>query len=79
MPERIELTSSQRRRCNRLIKKLCANYDDGNAPGYYEALNAKGSPSWLRAIISILAVYLLQAILLLYFVRMNSGMTGTMI
>lgn len=30
MPERIELTPSQRRRCNRLIKKLCANYDDGN-------------------------------------------------
>ena len=30
MPERIELTPSQRRRCNRLIKRLCANYDDGN-------------------------------------------------
>ena len=30
MPERIELTPSQRRRCNRLIKKLCANYEDGN-------------------------------------------------
>ena len=30
MPERIELTSSQRRQCNRLIKRLCANYDDGN-------------------------------------------------
>ena len=25
-----ELTPSQRRRCNRLIKKLCANYDGGN-------------------------------------------------
>ena len=54
-----------------------ANYGDGNAPGYYEALNAKGSPCWLRAIISILAVYLLPAILLLYFVRMNSGMAGS--
>ena len=30
MPERIELTPSQHRRCNRLIKRLCANYDDGN-------------------------------------------------
>lgn len=30
MPERIELTPSRRRRCNRLIKRLCANYDDGN-------------------------------------------------
>lgn len=30
MPERIELTPSQRRRCNRLIKRLCANYDGGN-------------------------------------------------
>ena len=30
MPDRIELTLSQRRRCNRLIKRLCANYDDGN-------------------------------------------------
>lgn len=67
------------RHCVKRIKQIRANYDDGNAPGYYEALNAKGSPSWLRAIISILAVYLLQAILLLYFVRMNSGVTGTMI
>ena len=30
MSQRVELTPSQRRRCNRLIKKLCANYDDGN-------------------------------------------------
>ena len=30
MPDRIELTPSQRRRCNRLIKRLCANYDGGN-------------------------------------------------
>ena len=32
MPERIEITPSQRRQCNRLIKRLCANYDDGNCP-----------------------------------------------
>lgn len=30
MPNRIELTPSQRTRCNRLIRKLCANYDNGN-------------------------------------------------
>lgn len=30
MPDRTELTPSQRRRCNRLIKRLCANYQDGN-------------------------------------------------
>ena len=30
MSQRVELTPSQRRRCNRLIKRLCANYDDGN-------------------------------------------------
>ena len=30
MSRRVELTPSQRRRCNRLIKKLCANYDGGN-------------------------------------------------
>ena len=30
MPERIELSPSQRRRCNRLVRKLCANYDNGN-------------------------------------------------
>ena len=30
MPNRIELTPSQRTRCNRLIRRLCANYDNGN-------------------------------------------------
>lgn len=30
MPERIELTPSQRARCNRLIRRLCGNYDNGN-------------------------------------------------
>ena len=31
------------RHCVKRIKQIRANYDDGNAPGYYEALNAKGS------------------------------------
>lgn len=30
MENPIRLTPTQRRRCNRLIRKLCANYDDGN-------------------------------------------------
>lgn len=30
MPEILRRTPSQRTRCNRLIKRLCANYDDGN-------------------------------------------------
>lgn len=30
MRKRIELTPSQRRRCSRLIRRLCANYDNGN-------------------------------------------------
>ena len=30
MPVILRLTPSQRSRCNRLIKRLCANYDDGN-------------------------------------------------
>ena len=30
MPEILRLTPSQRSRCNRLIKRLCANYADGN-------------------------------------------------
>ncbi len=30
MPEILRLTPSQRSRCDRLIKRLCANYDDGN-------------------------------------------------
>ena len=30
MENPIQLTPTQRRRCNRLIRKLCANYDDGN-------------------------------------------------
>lgn len=30
MHERTPLTPSQRRRCSRLIRRLCANYDNGN-------------------------------------------------
>ena len=30
MPELIRLNPSQRTKCNRLIRRLCANYDDGN-------------------------------------------------
>lgn len=30
MKNPIRLTPTQRRRCNRLIRKLCANFDDGN-------------------------------------------------
>ena len=30
MDKLIRLTPSQRKRCNRLIRKLCANYDEGN-------------------------------------------------
>ena len=30
MPKRIELTPSQRTRCNRLIRRFCTNYDNGN-------------------------------------------------
>lgn len=30
MPEILRLTPSQRTRCNRLIKRMCANFDDGN-------------------------------------------------
>lgn len=66
------------RHCVNRIKDIRARYDDGKAEGYYEALNEKGSPSWLRAIIAILAVYLLQSVLLLYFVRIGAG-TGTLI
>lgn len=66
------------RHCVSRIKDIRARYDDGKAEGYYEALNEKGSPSWLRAIIAILAVYLLQAVLLLYFVRIGAG-AGTLI
>lgn len=30
MPDRIELSPSQRTRCNRLIRRLCASYDNDN-------------------------------------------------
>lgn len=57
------------RHCVKRIKQIRMNFDDGRAEGYYEALNEKGSPSWLRAIISILVVYLLEAVVMLYFMH----------
>lgn len=41
--------------CVRRIKRIRAQYDDGKAEGYYEALTANGAPSKLRAVIGILA------------------------
>lgn len=43
------------------IHKIRAKYDDGRAEGYYEALAEKGTPSWLRAIIAMLAMTLAVA------------------
>lgn len=40
------------------IRQIRAKFDDGKAEGYYEALAAKGCPSWLRAIAASLAVSL---------------------
>ena len=40
------------------IRQIRAKFDDGKAEGYYEALAAKGCPSWLRAIVASLAVSL---------------------
>ncbi|MGN0687126.1 MAG: RING finger protein [Oscillospiraceae bacterium] len=48
--------------CVRRIKKIRANYDDGNADGYYAALTADGSPSKLRVVIGILALLLVSQI-----------------
>lgn len=55
------------------IKKIRMNFDDGKAEGYYQTLTEKGSPSWLRAIISILAVYFLEACLIVYFSKFWQG------
>lgn len=41
--------------CVRRIKKIRAEFDDGKAEGYYEALTERGTPSKLRAVIGILA------------------------
>ncbi len=48
------------------IQKIRMRFDDGRAEGYYEALAEKGTPSWLRAIAAMLAVYLLQYVLLFF-------------
>lgn len=52
------------------IHKIRAKYDDGRADGYYEALAAKGTPSWLRAIAASLIVSILITLIL-----MNIGIT----
>lgn len=41
--------------CVRRIKRIRAEFDDGKAEGYYEALTERGAPSKLRAVIGILA------------------------
>ncbi len=41
--------------CVRRIKQIRAEFDDGKAEGYYEALTERGAPSGLRAVIGILA------------------------
>lgn len=45
----------------RRIKKIRSRFDDGKADGYYQALAESGSPSWLRAIIGMLAMLLITA------------------
>ncbi len=59
------------------IKKIRMNYNDGKAEGYYQALTEKGSPSWLRAIIAILAVYLAEACVLLYIANFGQAAGAT--
>ena len=46
--------------CVRRIKQIRANYDDGNAAGYYAALTEHGAPSKLRIVIGILATMLVS-------------------
>ncbi len=41
--------------CVRRIKQIRAEFDDGKADGYYNALTEHGAPSGLRAVIGILA------------------------
>lgn len=47
------------------IRKIREKYDDGRADGYYEALAAKGTPSWLRAIVASLIVSILMTLVLM--------------
>ncbi|MGN1339996.1 MAG: RING finger protein [Oscillospiraceae bacterium] len=60
------------RHCIKKIKKIRMDFDDGRAEGYYQALTEKGSPSWLRAIIGILAVYFAEAALLLLITKVGT-------
>ena len=58
------------------IHQIRAKFDDGRAEGYYEALAAKGSPSWLRAIAASLAMSLVMAFV---FLKLGIGIdSGTM-
>ena len=61
------------RLCVKRIKKIRMSFDDGNADGYYQALSEKGSPSWLRAIIAILAVYFAEACIMLLLSRFGAA------
>lgn len=61
------------RLCVKKIKKIRMNYDDGRAEGYYQALTENGSPSWLRAIIAILAVYFAEACIILFLSRFGAA------
>lgn len=61
------------RLCVKKIKKIRMSFDDGNAEGYYQALSDKGSPSWLRAIIAILAVYFAEACIMLLLSRLGAA------
>lgn len=47
------------------IHQIRAKFDDGRAEGYYEALAAKGSPSWLRAIAASLIVSIIMTFVLI--------------
>lgn len=57
------------------ILKIRAKYNDGKAEGYYEALAAKGNPSWLRAIAGALMVSVLVSLITMGTALM--GDTGT--
>ena len=58
------------------IHQIRAKFDDGRAEGYYGALAAKGSPSWLRAIAASLAMSLVMAFV---FLKLGIGVdSGTM-
>ncbi len=58
----------------RRIKQIRMEFDDGRKEGYYEALTERGTPSWLRAIIAILAVYFVEVCLIVYFTQIAPNM-----